>query len=234
MAKKQRVIRRASGRSFSGLLITLGLHGGIFAAIAVAHGQEQPPLVINRDFVVAEMVKLGKPRDKFWLPRITQPQRSTAPPDSLKVAEDPNAKAAPKEAPRPEDPTISKDLRRALDRARKLEQLAVPEEPDEGSLTGSKLGTSNHETGDAYQAQVVGALHQNYNVPAGINVDEINNNPPEIAFHIGSDGTISGVKLTKPSGNSFVDDACVDAAKLTGKVPPPPAGVRGMRVQCVK
>ena len=234
MAKQQRVIRKASGRGFSGLLITIALHGGLFAWIAVANGKEQPPLVINRDFVVAEMVKLGKPRDKFWLPRLTQPQRSTAPPDSLKVAEDPNAKAAPKEAPRPDDPTISKDLKRALDRARKLEQLAVPDEPDEGSLTGSKLGTSNHETGDAYQAQVVGALHQNYNVPAGINVDEINNNPPEIAFHIGSDGTISGVKLTKPSGNSFVDDACVDAAKLTGKVPPPPAGVRGMRVQCVK
>lgn len=226
--------RRASGRGFSGLLITLALHGGLFAWITVANSKEQPPLVINRDFVVAEMVKLGKPRDKFWLPRLTQPQRSTAPPDSLKVAEDPNAKAAPKEAPRPDDPTISKDLKRALDRARKLEQLAVPEEPDEGSLTGSKLGTSNHETGDAYQAQVVGSLLPNYNLPAGINVDQINSNPPEISFHIKPDGTIADVRLTKPSGNSFVDDACMDAAKLTGKVPPPPPGTRGMRVQCVK
>ena len=226
-------IRHASGRNFSGLLITLALHGGLFAAIAVANSKEQPPLVISRDFVVAEMVKLGKPRDKFWLPRITQPQRSTAPPDALKVADDPNAKAAPKEAPRPDDPTISKDLKRALDRARKLEQLAVPEEPDEGSLTGSKLGTSNHETGDAYQAQVVGLLHQNYNFPAGIDVGQINN-PPEIRFDIGADGTLGGVRLAKPSGNSFVDDACVDAAKLTAKVPPPPAGVHGMRVRCEK
>jgi TonB family protein len=180
------------------------------------------------------MVKLGKPRDKFWLPRLTQPQRSTAPPDSLKVAEDPNAKAAPKEAPRPDDPTISKDLKRALDRARKLEQLAVPEEPEEGSLTGSKLGTSNHETGDQYQAQVLGLMLQNYNLPAGINVDQINSNPPEIVFHISPSGAIADVRLTKPSGNSFVDDACVDAAKLTGKLPPPPPGTRGMRIQCVK
>jgi len=224
--------RRTSGRGFSGLLITLALHGGLFAAIAVANSKEQPPLVIPRDFVVAEMVKLGKPRDKFWLPRIQQPQRSTAPPDALKVAEDPNAKAAPKEAPRPDDPTISKDLKRALDRARKLEQLATPEE-DEGSATGSKLGTSNRETGDAYQAQVVGLLHQNYNFPAGINIGELAN-PPEIAFHISPEGTINDVKLTKPSGNTFVDDACVDAAKLTGKVPPPPPGTRGMRVQCEK
>ncbi|HVX97555.1 MAG TPA: TonB family protein [Polyangia bacterium] len=230
---KHQVIRRASGRGFSGLLITLALHGGVFAAIAVARGKEQPPLEISRDFVVAEMVKLGKPRDKFWLPRLTQPQRSTAPPDSLKVAEDPNATAAPTEAPRPDDPTISKDLKRALDRARKLEQLAAADEPEEGSETGSKLGTSNRETGDAYQAQVVGLLHQNYNFPAGVNIGDLAN-PPEIRFHIREDGTIADVVLTKPSGNSFVDDACVDAAKQTGKVPPPPAGVRGMRVQCEK
>ena len=217
-----------------GLLVTLALHGGVLAAVGLASARPAPPLIVERDFVSAELVKLGKPRDKFWLPRLTQPQRSTAPPDSLKVAEDPNAKAAPKEAPRPDDPTISKDLKRALDRARKLEQLAVPEEPDEGSLTGSKLGTSNHETGDAYQAQVVGSLLPNYNLPAGINVDQINSNPPEISFHIKPDGTIADVRLTKPSGNSFVDDACMDAAKLTGKVPPPPPGTRGMRVQCVK
>jgi TonB family protein len=229
----KKIIRRASGRGLSGLVITLALHGGLFAAIAAANSKEEPPLVINRDFVMAEMVKLGKPRDKFWLPRIVQPQRSTAPPDSIKIAEDPNAKAAPKEAPRPDDPTISKDLKRALDRARKLEQLAVPEEDDEGSLTGSKLGTSNRETGDQYQAQVVGLLHQNYNFPAGINVGELAN-PPEISFHIGADGALADIKLTKPSGNSFVDDACVDAAKLTGKVPPPPPGTRGMRVRCEK
>ena len=44
----------------------------------------------------------------------------------------------------------------------------------------------------------------------------------EISFHIDPSGTITGVRLTKPSGNSFVDDACVDAAKMTAKLPPPP------------
>ena len=132
------------------------------------------------------MVKLGKPRDKFWLPRITQPPRPTAPPDQIKLSEDPNAKAAPKEAPRPDDPKISKDLKRALERAQKLEQLAVPDEPDEGSLTGSKLGTSNRRRGDAYQAQVVGLLHQNYNFPAGITVDQIENPTRDPVPHPGA------------------------------------------------
>lgn len=227
--------RRGSRRSFAGLLITLALHGGILAAVVHAHTKEEAPLDVPRDFVVAEMVKLGKPRDKFWLPRLTQPPRPTAPPDALKVAEDPNAKAAPKEAPRPDDPTISKDLKRALDRAKKLEALAAAEEPDEGALDGSKLGTSNQAVGDPYVATIKGLLTQNYALPAGIAPDQVQT-PPEIRFVIGADGALSGVKLTKTSGNSFVDDACVNAAKLTGTVPTPPPAFRnrGIRVTCEK
>jgi TonB family protein len=227
------VIRRGSRRSFAGLLITVALHGVVFLTVARAHNQQEPPLIMPHDFVRAEMVKLGKPRDPFWLPRITQPPRPTAPANQIKLSEDPNAKAAPKEAPRPEDPKISKDLKDALNRAKKLEALAA-EEDDEGSLTGSKLGTSNKAVGDQYQATVAGMLQHNYNLPAGITIDQIKS-PPEILFHIQADGTLVGIKLTQSSGNNFVDDACVDAAKLTGKVPPPPPGAaHGMRIQCLK
>ena len=226
------VIRRGSRRNFAGILFTVALHGGVLLAVAAAHNKPEPPLIMPHDFVRAELVKLGKPRDPFWLPRITQPPRPTAPPNQLKLSEDPDAKAAPKEAPRPEDPKISKELKNALDRAKKLEALAADDD-DEGSLTGSKLGASNRAVGDQYQAQVLGLLRANYNFPAGLTPDQI---PvlPEITFRIAPDGAISDVKLAKSSTNSFVDDACVDAAKLTGKVPPPPPTMHGMRVQCVK
>ena len=226
------VIRRGSRRNFAGILFTVALHGGVLLAVAAAHNKPEPPLIMPHDFVRAELVKLGKPRDPFWLPRITQPPKPTAPPDQLKLSEDPDAKAAPKEAPRPEDPKISKELKNALERAKKLEALAADDD-DEGSLTGSKLGASNRAVGDQYQAQVLGLLRANYNFPAGLTPDQI---PvlPEITFRIAPDGTISDVKLAKSSTNSFVDDACVDAAKLTGKVPPPPPTMHGMRVQCVK
>jgi TonB family protein len=226
------IIRRGSRRNFAGILFTVALHGGVLLAVAAAHNKPEPPLIMPHDFVRAELVKLGKPRDPFWLPRITQPPKPTAPPNQLKLSEDPDAKAAPKEAPRPEDPKISKELKNALERAKKLEALAAPDD-DEGSLTGSKLGASNRAVGDQYQAQVLGLLRANYNFPAGLTPDQIPV-PPEIAFRIGPDGTISDVKLAKSSANSFVDDACVDAAKLTGKVPPPPPTMHGMRVQCVK
>jgi len=65
-------------------------------------------------------------------------------------------------------------------------------------------------------------LLQNYALPAGIAPDQIAK-PPTIQMTIGADGTLSGIKLRKTSGNSFVDDACVNAAQITRKVPPPPA-----------
>ena len=225
---------RASSRGFSGLLITLAIHGGLLAAIAAANSQEQPPLVINRDFVMAEMVKLGKPREKFWLPRLVQPPPPKAP-DALKISDDPNAQPKPKEAPRADDPNISKDMKRALERAKRLEALAAADEPDEGLATGSKLGTSNQAIGDQYLAQVKGLLLQNYALPAGIAATEIQK-PPRIRITIGADGRLSGIKLLDSSGNSFVDDACVNAAQLTRQVPAPPAQYsnRGIGVECEK
>lgn len=213
-------IRRGRRGNGVGFLVTLALHGAVLAAVGVAHSQPTPAVIEKREFVSAEMVKLGKPRDKFWLPRITQPPRPTAPPDTMKVAEDPNAKPAPKEAPKPEDPKIAKELKSALNRARMLESLAT-EELDEGALNGSRLGTSNQAVGDQYMAEIKGLLTQNYNLPAGMAPDQIPT-PPQIRFHIGDDGTLSDVRLTKSSGNPLVDDACINAAKLTNKVPPPP------------
>jgi TonB family protein len=227
-------VRRGSRRSFPGLLITIALHAGVLLAVAVAHNRPQAPLIQPRDFVRAEMVKLGKPRDKFWLPRIVQPQPSVAPPQTLKVAEDPNAAPAPVEAPRPEDPKISKDLKRALERARKLEALATAE-PEEGALDGSRLGTSNQAVGDQYIAQVLGLIRQNYNLPAGMSPEQIST-PPEVRVQIGPDGNLSGIKLVKTSSNPLVDDACISAVQLTRRVPPPPAGskVRGLIAVCEK
>jgi TonB family protein len=226
-------MRRGSRRSFSGLLITVALHGVIFMTVAAAHNRPQEPVIVPRDFVQAEMVKLGKPRDKFWLPKKYQPP-PPPPPDAIKLADDPNAKPAPVEAPKIEDPKTSKEVRKALERAKKLEALAVPEEQEEGAIDGSRVGTSNRAVGDPYDAQVMGAITQNYNLPAGMTPEQVAQ-PPEIQFRVTADGTLAGVKLIRSSGNPLVDDACVSAPQLTRKVPPPPGGrPRPYAVACRK
>ncbi|HMF39365.1 MAG TPA: TonB family protein [Polyangia bacterium] len=225
-------MRRGSRRSFSGLLITIALHGGIFWAVKTAHGRPQEPLIVPRDFVQAEMVKLGKPRDKFWLPKahVTPPP---PPPDAIKLSQNADAGAAPPEAPKLTDPKTSKAVKSALARADKLTAL-ITEPDDEGSLTGSKMGTSDHQVGDPYDAQVMSAITQNYNLPAGLTPEQIAQ-PPEIKFKVNTDGTLVGAKLLKSSGNPLVDDACVSAAQMTRRVQNPPGGKpRVYAVACQK
>jgi TonB family protein len=217
---------RASRRNLAGICVTLALHAGILGAVKMAHSQGEVPLDIPRDFVVAKLVKLGKPREKFWLPRITEPPRPQAPPATIKISDDPNAAKAPPEAPRPENPEISKNLRRALDRARKLESLAETE-PEEGQLTGSTHGTATEASaGDAYATAIFEAIHKNWTEPSVITDAELGRLLTTIRIRVGEDGTINDSKILKPSGNSFFDDSCMTAVQATRKVPPPPPAVR--------
>ena len=65
-------MRRGSRRSFSGLLITVALHGVIFWTVKTAHSRPQEPLIVQRDFVQAEMVKLGSVVDPELPPVVAQ------------------------------------------------------------------------------------------------------------------------------------------------------------------
>jgi protein TonB len=178
------------------------------------------------------MVKLGKPRDKFWLPKVHQPP-PPPPPDAIKLSRNPDAGSAPPEAPKVNDPKTPKSVQTALQHARKFESLIVPDE-EEGSLTGSKMGTSDTAKGDPYDALVAAAIHQNYTTPAGLTPDQISS-PPQVQFRVGADGTISRVKLLKTSGNALVDDACVSAAQQTRQVEKPPDGkARSLGIACQK
>ena len=163
-------MRRGSRRSFSGLLITVALHGGIFWAVKTAHSQPQEPLIVPRDFVQAEMVKLGKPRDKFWLPQGPRSRRPPPPPDAIKLSDDPNAQGR---AGRGAEARGSEDLEGACgarsSARRSSSALAVPDEPDEGALNGSKTGhVRSRGRRSVPRARSSGLLPQNYNLPPGM------------------------------------------------------------------
>ncbi|HET6283836.1 MAG TPA: TonB family protein [Polyangia bacterium] len=232
MAREKK--RRAPRRNFSGLLITVVIHGAVLGAIAYAQMRGDTPVEVPRDFVMAEMVKLGKPREKFWLPRIVEPPRPQAPPEAIKITEDVNAPKAPVEAPRPENPDTSKNLKNALKRARQLQALAEPE-PDEGQLTGSPTGIANEASaGDPYWTSVRDALRRNWNLPTGLVSDaELARLVAEVRVRIAADGTVTDARIAKPSGNSYFDDSCLSAVNATRRVPPPPANFRKMAARGV-
>jgi TonB family protein len=224
---------RPLGRgTMGGLLLTLAVHGGLLYLVYHAQQKQPPAEPAVRDLMVTKMVTLGKPREKFWLPRIvTPPPPVKAPEPVVKVAENPDAApAAPppvKPPPKVEDKQISTDLKRALARAKMLAQ-AAKEEPAEGSLTGSTEGTtSTAEEGDAYATQVHDAIHRNWSAPSGLLNDvQLGGLSAEVRVQIAEDGRLSAPTLSRSSGNDVFDDACVAAVRATGRVPPVPAAAR--------
>ena len=211
------------GSSFGGVFATILIHVSLAALIYFAHVKSPPPVEVPRDLIVTQLVAFGKPREKFWLPRIVQPPRPKAPAPTLNLTDDPNAAPAPKAAPKLEDADISKDMRRALKRAQMLAQAT--EEPAEGSLTGSTEGTSTQGVaGDAWATMVNNTIRNAWVTPVGLITDsELQTLVAKVKISVSDDGTLSSPLVKQSSGNSYFDDSCIQAVKAAGKVPPPPA-----------
>ncbi len=213
--------------STGGLALTLLIHGGLLLLVYMGSVKAEPRQEAARDLIVTQLVKLGKPREKHLLPRITQPPKAQAPEPTIKVAQSPEAPPSPKEEPRPKEAERSKDLKRALDRARQL-AAAVPEESDEGQLTGSADGTATTaQEGDAYATAVNDAIKRNWSAPAGLlNDAQLAKLEAEVRVGIGPNGELQAPKIAKSSGNALFDDSCIQAVTATGRVPPPPPALR--------
>jgi len=226
-AVQSRIRPLGRGTSFGGMFATLLIHVSLGALIYFAHVKSPPPIEQPRDLIVTRLVALGKPREKFWLPRIVQPPKPKMP--VLNLTDDPNAAPAPKEAPKVEDADISKEMRRALKRAQLLAQ-AAPEEPAEGSLTGSPLGRATQgQEGDAWATQVDAIIRNAWVTPVGLITDaELQNLKAKVRISISDDGKLANPVVKQSSGNQYFDDSCVQAVKTAGKVPPPPPGYKHM------
>jgi periplasmic protein TonB len=234
VAASQHTGFRSLGRGTgAGVLLTLLVHGAIGAVAYVSQVRAEREPEAARDLVVTQLVTLGKPREKFLLPRITEPPKPKAPAPQIKVTDDPlkppppQPKEKEKEPPKPpEKPEPSNDLKRALARARALSN-AVPEESNEGEATGSLEGTANvAQEGDAYATAVHAAIQRNWTAPTGlVNEAELAGLRAEVRVTIGPDGRLGEPTMRRPSGNQYFDDSCIGAVKATGQVPPPPPAV---------
>lgn len=218
--------RIGRGTFAGGLLITLAVHGLLGVLVWWAHVGSPPPPEAPRDLMVAKMVTLGKPREKFWLPKKAVQPKPQAPPPTIKVTENETAAPAPKEAPRPEDPEVSKDLKRALERARKL-AAASAEEPPEGLPTGSAAGTATEASaGDAYATAIYEAIRRNWTVPTGLSLGAASALETDVIVTISDDGRLGTPRIKKSSGNELFDASCMEAIQATRDVPPPPPSER--------
>jgi TonB family protein len=221
---------RSFGRGgVAGLAITVLIHGALLFLVYQSQKKSEPRPEAVRDLIITKAVKFTKPREKFWLPRIVQPPEPTRPEPTLKLNENPEVAPTPpppKEAPKPEDNKISKDLQRALKRAQALANAA--KEEDEGQTEGKIDGTANENVqGDEYATAVHDAIKQNYNAPTGLlNDAQLASLVTQVIIHVEADGSLKSPQLRRSSGNDVFDDACMAAVRATGRVPPPPPAQR--------
>lgn len=216
--------RSLGSGGIGGVALTVLIHAALVGVVYYGQIKAESGPVIERNMIVTQMAVLGKPREKFWLPRIVKPPAPKIQQPVIKLAENPEAPSEPKEAPKPEDAEISKDLKRALERAKMLAKTAAAEEEPEGSLQGSAKGTSSQATdGEAYATLIFEAIRRNWNVATLIDEADMAKLRATVTVRISDDGTLLEPSISKSSGNEIFDDSCVQAIKTTGKVPPPPA-----------
>jgi TonB family protein len=223
------VAHRRLGRGFfGGVLLTVAIHGALGVLVYESQRRSAPRPEAVRDFIVTRTVTFTKKREKFWLPKVVTPP-PPAPAPVIKLTDNPEAAPVPPEpkpAPQPEDRDVNRDLRRALDRARRLAR-AVVEEPEGPELTTGTGDSNQAVTGHEYYSQVNDAIRANWSTPTGlINDAQLNALSAEMRIQIESDGSLLNPSLIRPSGNALFDDSCMRAVRTTAKVPPPPPNLR--------
>jgi TonB family protein len=220
------------GTFVGGIFVTLLIHAALGGLVWYGNVKEAPHEEKEREIILTEMVKLGKPREKFWLPRIVEAPPPPPVEQVIKVADDPNAKPVEREKEKPpekppEKQDLSKKVQDVMNRRRAM--LHAASEPEEGLETGSVRGTSNVQTeGDPYASMIRDMIREHWNVPQGMSVGEVINLETRIRIQLAEDGTLLDPKVTKSSGNQLYDDTCVQAIQATRKVPPPPADKRAL------
>jgi len=201
-----------------GLALAIALHVAVVAAAFFLPRLLDRPAPVRKP-VIAHLVALGKPRDPRLMPR-----KETEPPAAASASSAPEKPGAPssgKTAPR--QLTRQEMMERALAGAARRTRDEKPDPERAGQETGSPAGTAaSAEEGEKYFGEVEDKIHANYVVPSVISERERLYLSATVVIYIGRDGSIVKHVMTKPSGNSFIDQALVLALQRT-RLPPPPA-----------
>jgi hypothetical protein len=209
----------------AGFLMTALLHGGVVVGVLMyrAHleaAQKPPP---PPSYVVAKLLRLGKPRDQKKMPNKYVPRRAQRKDDGVDYTAD--ADDAPSRKKKKEDPDaeISDKLLRSLDKAELLAQ-AQQEIEQEGSPDGVVGGTATKASGgDAYMTRIADLWNRNWSAPAIIPQDELKKLYVLVVLRIDASGNIKfPLKFDKKSGNAYFDNSIIAAWKAIGKIPKPP------------
>jgi hypothetical protein len=207
-----------------GFIVTLLLHGGAVTGVflyrrSLEAAVKPPPLP---SYVVAKLLRLGKPKDPKKLPDKIVPQLATKKDEGIDLSGDANDAPARKKK-KDDDAKLSDRQRRSLDRADLLAS-AQKEIEAEGSPDGVRHGTATKaEGGDPYLTKLADLFNRTWALPAIIPPGEARKLHLLMVLKIDKDGAIqTPIQIDRPSGNSHFDASVTAAWQRIKKVPIPP------------
>jgi hypothetical protein len=203
------------------LVITIGLHVGVFATLWVQRALAGRHASAGAEhFVDATLVRFGKPRDLSFLPHKRGVVKSKAPEEQIKVARDINQLPRLDKHEKPDQ--IDPLKRTHADQFKHLDDEPEGVETQEGSLSGSRAGTSSEASGDPYIAALKDQIGTAWRVPTTIPDDVAAKLVAIACLKIADNGALSSYQLDKGSGNSQFDSSLMATLSTIRQLPPPP------------
>lgn len=204
--------RALDGQSMvAGVVLTLLTYGAL-AGVVLYLRRAPPPL--RKDpltYVDAALVRLGKPRDLSFLPHVQATPKVKAPPNKIKVTDNPNLPPPPKKEKEEEkaEPDPQKPLSQRAELFKNLREdeddRATQAAAGEGSPTGHVAGTAAEASGDPFIREIIAAIGERWAVPSMLTPGQLSKLQAVACLKIDSDGKLVEFKIKEPSGNDLFD-----------------------------
>lgn len=208
-----------------GLMLTVFLHGGALIGVILyrqaLQAAEVPPAPPS--YVVAKLVRLGKPKDPRRLPNKIIPQPPTHTEEGVDYTADANDAPSKKKKTEDPDAKLSDKLRHSLNKAELLAQ-AQREMDAEGSPEGVPGGTATHASeGDPYMTKIADLWRRTWLLPSIIPGPDARKLFVLLVLRIDREGNIQfPIQIDRTSGNPHFDNSVVEAWQRIKQIPLPP------------
>lgn len=202
------------------ILITVVLHAAVLGGAFIARLMSFHHATLSKEnFVDAQLVRFGKPRDLSFLPH-KEGHVKDKPPE-IKIAKDMNALPHLEEKKPPQDVDPLKKTHAEV--FKQLDDDTEGVQPsNEGSLTGSRAGTAAEAKGDPYILSLIDQIGSAWSVPTTLKDAELANLSADVCLTIADSGALSSYTFVRKSGNSQFDSSLDATLATIKKLPPPP------------
>lgn len=217
--------RRFEPITVVGFIITALLHGGTVVGVffyreSLEAAKKPPP---PPSYVVAKLLRKGKPKDEKKLPDKVVPQAATRKVKGIDYTADADAAPSKKKKKPNREAKIADKMRDSLARA-ELFAKAQKEIEQEGSPDGVVGGTATKKSGgDAYMTRIADLWLRTWSLPAIIPKAEAKKLYVLVILRIDKTGKIKfPLQFDRKSGNAHFDNSIIAAWKQIKKIPKPP------------